>query len=314
VKQLPARRQTMLFSATMSSALHRLQALALKKPFVADLAPHEHLPSTLRQEYVFVPANVRDVYLVYLLRELAREGQSAIVFTSSCRSCETLAATLLALDIECMPLHSQQPQQRRLAAIGRLKQGSLRLLVATDVAARGIDIPAVGAVLQHNVPAMPREYVHRCGRTARAGREGRALTLVSQYDVELLLAIEKHVGAKLTPLEPDEAQVLRLMNEVASARRTALMQLTDNGFLEREKERRARRKEQREEGAEEEHDEEDEPGDGANSPTEAPESTAAADATTSRREAKTTQAKRTGKDSGASTSKRRRRTSRAAGE
>lgn len=194
-----------------------------------------------------MPANVRDVYLVHLLRGLSEASLTAIVFTSSCRACEMLATTLIALNVGCAPLHSQQPQQRRLAAIGKLKQGSLRILIATDVAARGIDIPAVAVVVNHNVPAMPRDYVHRCGRTARAGRSGRAVTLVSQYDVELLLAIESHTESKLDPLEPDEAQVLELMNEVASARRTALLQLTDNGFLEKEKQRRAKRKEQREE-------------------------------------------------------------------
>ena len=132
---------------------------------------------------------------------------------------------------------------RRLAAIGKFKQGTLKLLVATDVAARGIDIPAVGLVINHNVPALPRDFIHRCGRTARAGRSGRAVSLVSQYDVEVLLAIETAIGRKMDCLEPNEEEVLDRLHEVASARRAALLELTENGFLERRRRggRRGRR-------------------------------------------------------------------------
>ena len=97
-------------------------------------------------------------------------------------------------------------------------------------------------MVHHNVPALPRDFIHRCGRTARAGRAGRAIALVSQYDVEVLLAIEEAIGRKLATLEPNEAEVLDKLHEVASARRAALLELTENGFLEREKERRAEKK------------------------------------------------------------------------
>jgi len=246
ISQMPARRQTLLFSATMSGALQRLQRLALTSPHVADLAPSERVPAALALDYVFVPSNVRDLYLVHLVRRFRDKGETIIIFTSTCRACEMLACTLRALAIDCAPLHSQQAQAKRLAAIGRFKQGTLAILVATDVAARGIDIPQVGVVINHNVPAMPRDFVHRCGRTARAGRVGCALTIVSQYDVEVLLAIEAHIGRKLASLDNvEESEVLSALNEVASARRTAVLELTENGFLEREKERKKRRKEDR---------------------------------------------------------------------
>jgi len=109
--------------------------------------------------------------------------------------------------------------------------------------------PRVGCVLHHNVPATPADYIHRCGRTARAGRSGRALALVTQYDVELLLAIEAAIGAKLEPLEPTEAVVLALMPEVSSASRAAILSLAENGFLQREKERRAKKRAQQAEEA-----------------------------------------------------------------
>ena len=156
VTTLPSKRQTLLFSATMSQPLQRLQKLALTKPHIADLAPLERVPPNLTLEYIFVPANVRDCYLAFLARGLNERGETVIVFTSTCRACEELACTLRALGLECAPLHSQQPQARRLAALGRLKQGTLKLLICTDVAARGIDIPQVNCVINHNVS-------HPCG-------------------------------------------------------------------------------------------------------------------------------------------------------
>ena len=207
---------------------------------------------------------MRDAYLAYIVRGLIEEKQTAIVFTSTCRACEELSCTLRALGIEAAPLHSQQPQPKRLAALGRFKQGTLKLLVATDVAARGIDIPKVGCVVNHNVPALPRDFIHRCGRTARAGRAGRAITLASQYDVEVLLAIEAAIGRKMDAYEPEESDVLESLQEVATARRTAVLELTENGFLEREKERRAERKKVRLANEGEEGEEgEDEDGAGA---------------------------------------------------
>ena len=315
IAQLPAKRQTLLFSATMSQPLQRLQKLALNEPHVADLAPLERVPAALvlevrhetlptpglslsralpllflprgprsarfltdgahpapslccslprDRQYCFVPANVRDAYLAYIVRGLIEEKKTAIVFTSTCRACEELSCTLRALGIEAAPLHSQQPQPKRLAALGRFKQGTLKLLVATDVAARGIDIPKVGCVVNHNVPALPRDFIHRCGRTARAGRAGRAITLASQYDVEVLLAIEAAIGRKMDAYEPEESDVLESLQEVATARRTAVLELTENGFLEREKERRAERKKVRLANEGEEGEEgEDEDGAGA---------------------------------------------------
>ena len=134
---------------------------------MADLSPSEGVPSGLTLEYIFVPSNVRDAYLTHVVRGIGESGQTAVVFTSTCRACEELSVTLKALGVECAPLHSQQPQAKRRAAIGRFKQGTLKLLVATDVAARGIDIPKVSVVVNHNVPALPRDFVHRCGRTRR---------------------------------------------------------------------------------------------------------------------------------------------------
>ena len=190
---LPVKRQTLLYSATMSSAMERLTELALNKPFVAALAAKEAVVARLQQQYVLMPAAVREVYLAYLLRQLVADGASVLVFVGTCKMCEVLATALAGLGLVVAPLHSQQPQRRRQAAIARLKKAQLQALVATDVAARGLDIPRVDVVLHLTLPAKHTDYIHRCGRTARAGRSGRSIALVSQFDVELLLSIEKQV-------------------------------------------------------------------------------------------------------------------------
>jgi ATP-dependent RNA helicase DDX49/DBP8 len=177
VQRLPTKRQTLLFSATMSRSLQRLQRLALQAPHVADLAPLESVPATLTLEYIFMPANVRDAYLSHVLGGL--KGETAIVFTSTCRACEELACTLRALGHSCAPLHSQQPQPRRHAAIGKFKQGSLPVLIATDVAARGIDSSARTGLTRRTVGTSVPSAASAPERRAPCGTAKRRWPLLS---------------------------------------------------------------------------------------------------------------------------------------
>ena len=134
--------------------------------------------------------------------ELIRNGRkrrykSAIIFVSTCAKCQLLGQMLVELRIESCSLHSQMSQRRRFAALGKFKSGQTSLLIATDVASRGLDIPQVELVINYDIPRNAADYIHRVGRTARAGREGNALSLVSQYDIELIQNVEKHVGRKM---------------------------------------------------------------------------------------------------------------------
>jgi ATP-dependent RNA helicase DDX49/DBP8 len=182
----------------------------------------------LKEEYLLVPAKVKEVYLAHVLRDLsAHSVRSAIVFSGTCRGCALLAALLEELDIPATALHSGLPQRRRMAALDRFKGGTVPILLATDVASRGLDIPTVDLVVNFDLPTMARDYVHRVGRTARAGRKGWSLSFVSQYDVELVQKIEELTGKAMEKHEVEEAEVLKGITEVYAARRAAALRVAD---------------------------------------------------------------------------------------
>ncbi len=227
---LPARRQTLLFTATMTRALGALQAAALRDAFYFEAAVGLAVPAGLRQEYLLVPAKVKEVYLVHLLRGLAAAGpgRSAVVFAATRRRCALLAALLAELGLPAAALHAGLPQRARAAALARFRAGAPPVLLATDVAARGLDIPSVDLVINYDLPALARDYVHRVGRAARAGRPGRALTLVSQHDAELLRRVEALVGGEMGAAEVDEAEALKGITAVYAARRAAALRVADD--------------------------------------------------------------------------------------
>ncbi|KDD72218.1 hypothetical protein H632_c3682p0 [Helicosporidium sp. ATCC 50920] len=118
-------------------------------------------------------------------------------------------------------------QSKRLAALAKFRAGERDVLVATDVAARGLDIPAVDAVINYDLPGNPKDYVHRVGRTARAGRTGRALTLVTQYDVETYQRIEQLIGKKLPAYDVSRDELALIGDRVGEATRLAMAQMKE---------------------------------------------------------------------------------------
>lgn len=291
-----SKRQTLLFSATLTSSLVELEKLAMKNTLKFDLTSAQRVPSQMTQQYLFVPAQVKVCYLVAVLHKIlqrtvangddreiddkwaledGRSGKkkatkrkkdkqfdiaaassapdfsvptsSIIIFVGTCRRCQEVAEILNELSIDCVALHSMMTQLRRIAALGKFKSQLSRILIATDVASRGLDIPTVDVVINLDLPKLPVDYIHRIGRTARAGRGGRSLSLVTQYDVNLVHAIEGVTEVKLElSNEVKETDVLPLLNSVAKAIRMSQMRLTSIGFEEKlsvfEKRKRTQRK------------------------------------------------------------------------
>ena len=226
---LAVTRQTLLFSATLTPDLAELERIALEAPFrYEQFSDALRLPSGLKEFYVFVPAQVRDVYLYHLLAHHALEGPTdqAIVFLAKRDSVDEVTAMLRELEVGTpVALHSGLTQPRRLAAVEAFKAGRARILLATDVASRGLDIPSVELVINFDLPFVPEDYVHRVGRTARAGRAGRAVSVVTQHDIERIHAIEARTGSSLVEFQPklNEDVVIKDMSRVYAARRKARM-------------------------------------------------------------------------------------------
>ena len=226
LKVLPRERHTYLFSATMTSKVESLQRASLSNAIRVSISTNKYQTvSGLLQSYLFFPHKHKDIYLVYLLNEFA--GQSAIVFTRTVNETQRLAILLRSLGFGAIPLHGQLSQSARLGALGKFRGGSREILVATDVAARGLDIPSVDVVLNFDLPPDSKTYIHRVGRTARAGKSGRALNLVTQYDIEIWLRIETALGRKLPEYAVEKDEVMVLAERVGDAQRQAVREMKD---------------------------------------------------------------------------------------
>ncbi|XP_055638465.1 ATP-dependent RNA helicase DDX47 [Toxorhynchites rutilus septentrionalis] len=225
LKVIPRERRTFLFSATMTKKVRKLERASLKDPVKVEVSSKYQTVEKLLQYYVFIPAKFKDVYLVHILNELA--GNSCMIFCSTCNNTVRTALLLRALGLAAVPLHGQMSQNKRIAALSKFKSQSRQILISTDVASRGLDIPHVDVVLNFDIPTHSKDYIHRVGRTARAGRAGKAVTFVTQYDVELYQRIEHLLGKKLPLFKCEEDEVMALQERVSEAQRTARLELRD---------------------------------------------------------------------------------------
>ncbi|PHH89924.1 hypothetical protein CDD83_4931 [Cordyceps sp. RAO-2017] len=224
LKFIPRERRTYLFSATMSSKVESLQRASLRDPVKVSVSSNKYQTvSTLLQHYIFIPQMRKDTYLIYLVNEFV--GKSTIVFTRTVFETQRVAILLRTLGFGAIPLHGQLSQSSRLGALNKFRSGSRDILVATDVAARGLDIPKVDVVLNFDVPHDSKTYVHRVGRTARAGKSGIAVNLVTQYDLEPYQRIEAAIGKKLTAYPTEKEEVMAFQNRVEEAQRHARIEM-----------------------------------------------------------------------------------------
>ena len=204
-------RLTLLFTATVTPEVRALKAQPRPNDrppiFISEITdpstpssptgtPSTLLPSTLTQTYLQVPLTQKDTFLHTLLLtpSLTLTSPSIIIFTNRTSTADILHRTLLTLSHPVTSLHSQLPQSQRTQNLTSFRSLKSRILIATDVASRGLDIPEVSVVINYDVPRNPADYLHRVGRTARSGRSGKSITFVSPRDISLILEIEKYVG------------------------------------------------------------------------------------------------------------------------
>ncbi|ORX40630.1 ATP-dependent rRNA helicase RRP3 [Kockovaella imperatae] len=227
LKVIPKERNTYLFSATMTTKVAKLQRASLSKPVRVEVASKYSTVSTLLQHYLLLPLKHKDAHLLYLTNELS--SSSMIIFTRTVHDAQRLSLILRRLGFPAIPLHGQMSQSMRLASLNKFKSGGRSVLVATDVASRGLDIPLVDLVINYDMPTNSKDYVHRVGRTARAGRAGKSITLVTQYDVEILQRIEAAIGKKMVSFDVDKEAVAVLSDTVAQANREAAIEMREQG-------------------------------------------------------------------------------------
>ncbi|KAI9362366.1 P-loop containing nucleoside triphosphate hydrolase protein [Pilaira anomala] len=229
-------RDTLLFTATMTEsilALRDAEEDASKRPFVHMCDMSTSTVSTLDQYYVFVPSQVRMVYLAHLLRSEDLKEKSIIIFCGRCSTAELMTVMLKELGIRCTALHSEMTQQQRLDSLGKFRAEVIKILISTDVGSRGLDIPSVECVLNYDIPRDPTDYIHRVGRTARAGRGGKAISIVAEKDIQLIQSIEERTNKKMEKYDVDENEILEELGEVTAAKRLASMKLHDKNFGEK---------------------------------------------------------------------------------
>ncbi|MGQ0552756.1 MAG: DEAD/DEAH box helicase [Planctomycetota bacterium] len=198
------RRQTMLFSATLTDEVLALAGKYMSDPARVFLAPDKMTVDEVRQTYLPVEQERK---LLLLLRVLAEEKpERSIIFTRTKHGADRLAENLQKKGLPASEIHSGLPQKKRERILKGFRDGEFTYLVATDVAARGLDIDDVSHVINFDIPENPEDYVHRIGRTARMGKEGRAATFVTPEDGEFLTLIEKLINKEI-PVEryPDFA-------------------------------------------------------------------------------------------------------------
>ncbi len=213
--QTPAERQTALFSATMPREVRRIADQHLSNPVTVEIKHKTLTVPTVEQTYVHVMEKHKVDALTQLLEAEAVPGEAILIFVRTKVGAAGLVEKLQARGYAAEAMHGDMSQAQRETVIRRMRDGQVEIVAATDVAARGLDIEHIGRVINFDIPNDPESYVHRIGRTARAGRAGKAISFVTPREVRMLREIEHFTGQRLTAMKlPSRADV--------AARRTAL--------------------------------------------------------------------------------------------
>ncbi len=191
----PPSRQVLLFSATFPDPIKELAEKHMREPERVHIAPEQVTVDTVDQKYIAVPRDRKNDLLAHFIETYNPER--LVVFCKTKHQTDRVAEVLKRKKLSAGAIHGDLPQSKRERTLSDFRGGTLQCLIATNVAARGLDIPAVSHVVNYDIPEMPEEYVHRIGRTARAGNKGVARTFITPEDGQFLLEIEKHIGLLL---------------------------------------------------------------------------------------------------------------------
>jgi ATP-dependent RNA helicase RhlE len=196
IDAMPAERQTLLFSATLSREINALAALVLRDPQIVEVGERRNPVETIVQHFYSASQDAKMDLLFYALDR--EEMQSVLIFSRTKHGADKICKRLERKQITSVAIHSNRTQAQRERALEGFKQGTYRVLVATDIAARGIDVTGISHVINYDIPHYAEDYIHRIGRTGRAGANGDAITFVGREDQLHLKRIEQFVGRKFS--------------------------------------------------------------------------------------------------------------------
>lgn len=207
-KYLPNNRQTMLFSATMPDEIEKLTETLLNNPVKVEVTPLSSTVDTIKQQIYFVEQNNKTNLLLHLLKDDTIE--SALIFSRTKHGANKIVSALNNNGFKADAIHGDKTQRARQKALKNFKERKIRVLVATDIAARGIDVAALSHVINYNLSEVPETYVHRIGRTGRSGQEGVAISFCSSEELGMLRGIQRLTGITLEEVSdhPFEAENL----------------------------------------------------------------------------------------------------------
>jgi ATP-dependent RNA helicase RhlE len=205
VAKLPAKKQTLFFSATMPPEIVRLSQIMLQNPFKIEITPVSSTAETVEQAVYFVEQSDKRSLLIHLLKN--NEIESALVFTETKFGADKLCNALRRENIQVQAIHGNKSQSERQKALHNFKNKNVRVLVATDIAARGIDIESLSHVINFELPNVPETYVHRIGRTGRAGASGKAISFCGMEEKMLLRDIHKLIARSIPVMQDHPFQM-----------------------------------------------------------------------------------------------------------
>lgn len=207
ITKLPQKRQTLFFSATMPAEIQSLANAILSNPEKVEVTPVSSTAETINQSLFFVDKNNKKSLLAHLLQD--SNIKSALVFTRTKHGADKVVKDLVRIGIKTEAIHGNKSQNARQRALSNFKDGTTRVLIATDIAARGIDVDELTHVINYELPNVPETYVHRIGRTGRAGLSGIAFSFCEQEELPYLKDIQKLIG-KSVPVDMEHPYHIEL--------------------------------------------------------------------------------------------------------
>ena len=205
ISLLPQKRQNILFSATLSKDLQNIHQLLLKEPIVIEIGAEEYSLDLIKQVAYIVSNDKKGPFLRYLINN--HEMKQVLIFASSVYQVDAIVNKLRKNNIDAKAIHSKKSQGSRTESLANFKSGKLRVLVATDLMARGIDINFLPFVINYELPRSPKDYIHRIGRTGRADSPGDAISLVSPSELDHFGVIQKKMGKQVEIIDSEQIKI-----------------------------------------------------------------------------------------------------------